>query len=317
MKMRRTVIAAIILAALFMLYLGASGWFVSQIAGSILTVSDAREKQPDPVPSNPFELGYRGDPKTALGYAFEDVTVPTELGAAPAWLVPAKGATNIAAIYVHGIIGHREDGYRHLSVLHGADIPVLLITYRNDVGAPLSGEKQYAFGLTEWKDIDAAVTFMRGRGIDRIILVGESMGGAIVGQFLMHSNQSDKIAALIFDSPALDGRAVICRLTEGLRLPLASAIEPVAAWILSLRQPVAVSNAVSVKAVARFPGPLFLAHGTGDRIVPASISDLVVTSRYGSTMYLKTHAGHLHSWHENPEIYRRQLSAFLTPLLSP
>ena len=75
--MRKIVIAAIVLIALFVLYLDGSGWFVAHIASTILTVSDAREKWPDPTPSDPFELGYQGDPKTALGYDFEEVTVPT------------------------------------------------------------------------------------------------------------------------------------------------------------------------------------------------------------------------------------------------
>lgn len=312
--MKRTPWALTLLGALFLAYLAGSGWFVAKVAGSILTVSDTREERLAPAPSSPFELGYRGDPRAAFGLAFEDVTIETELGPAPAWLVPAEGSSATAAIYVHGIMGHREDGYRHLSVLHAAGVPVLLITYRNDAGAPLSSEKQYAFGLTEWKDLDAAVTFLTSRGTGKIILVGESMGGAIVGQFLMNSRQSGRIAALVLDSPALDGRAVIRRLAHGMRLPLASWIEPVALRILALRQPVALDKAVSLEAVASFPGPLFIAHGTGDRIVPSTISDRVVTARFGATTYLKTHADHLRSWHENPQAYRRELMGFLAML---
>jgi hypothetical protein len=89
-----------------------------------------------PNPTDPFEIGYRGDPKTALGLDFETVTYPTELGPAEAWLVPAPTPSKTWAVYIHGIRGIRENGYRQLSILNQAGIPTLLITYRNDVGAP-------------------------------------------------------------------------------------------------------------------------------------------------------------------------------------
>src|SRR5688572_8248969 len=51
---------------------------------------------------DPFTLGYRGDPKAAFGFEFETVAVPTELGPAEGWLVPADGGS-LWAIYVHGV----------------------------------------------------------------------------------------------------------------------------------------------------------------------------------------------------------------------
>lgn len=60
---------------------------------------------------DPFALGVRGDPQSALGLAFETVTIETPLGLAPAWLVPASGGpTGLGANYVDGIASARKDG---------------------------------------------------------------------------------------------------------------------------------------------------------------------------------------------------------------
>ncbi|MFZ5672048.1 MAG: alpha/beta hydrolase [Pseudomonadota bacterium] len=312
--MKKFVTLISVLAAIFLAYIAGSGWIIAHNARDLLTVAQT-ERPKHPV-LNPFAIGFRGDPHSAFGYSFEEVKIATELGLAPAWLVPAGGAANIAAIYVHGIAGLRENGYRHLSVLHKAGIPVLLITYRNDADAPLSLERQYAFGLTEWRDLDAAVSFLRQRGITRIILVGESMGGAIVGQFLMHSEQAKSIVALVLDSPALDSRAIIRNLISQFGFPLPAAIEPVVHSFLALQLTVPLTDANSVAAVAAFPGPLFIAHGAGDRLVPMSISDAVFSTRHGPTTFIRTDAGHLQSWHQDAGRYRRALSGFIEQLLS-
>ena len=132
-------------------------------------------------------MGYRGDPEQAFGLPFQSVSVDTPGGPAPAWLIPpaANAAPDgSAAIFVHGIGGAREDGYPYLRALHEAGLPVLLITYRNDPEAPRAPDGLRLFGLTEWEDLDAAALWLQARGARKIVLVGASMGGGIVGQFL-------------------------------------------------------------------------------------------------------------------------------------
>jgi hypothetical protein len=78
---------------------------------------------------------YEGNPQQALGMRFSNVAVPDELGRMPAWLI--AGRTHTWAIVVHGINGDRENNLRIVPTLHRAGLPTLLITYREDVGAPL------------------------------------------------------------------------------------------------------------------------------------------------------------------------------------
>ncbi len=272
---------------------------------------------------DPYQLGYRGDPQQAFGIAFETVHFTGELGEMPAWFVPpAKTAISpeIAAIYVHGIAGHREDGYRHMSVLREAGIPVLLINYRNDDNAPQSSDGIYSFGLSEWRDLDSAARYLRQRGFKRLIIAGESLGGAITGAFLKNIELQDRvrpyqIEALLLDSPALSFAMVVRHHIRNLHLPLSGLIEPVALKLFAYKHGTDLQQADSLNAVANFNGRLFVSHGSGDRIVPVNISDTLVTSRYNLTHYLKTHADHLQGWHENPERYRQAMLEFLKPVI--
>ena len=269
-----------------------------------------------PTPSEPFEIGYHGDPKTALGLDFQTVSYPTEPGPAEAWLVPAATPSKTWAVYVHGIRGIRENGYKQLSILNQAGISTLMITYRNDVGAPSSVPPYYAFGLTEWRDLDAAIGWALGHGAERIVLVAESMGGGLAGQFLVHSDKTKSVVALMLDAPALDFPAIADSEIERRHLPTLG-ISALALDSAALTAPVSLSDAVAINAVAAFPGPLFLAHGSGDQMVPVTISDRLVKMRSAPTVYLRTAADHLESFKENPDRYRSEMLAFLKGLGPP
>ncbi len=285
---------------------------LARVVDRTLTVGTMAAIFAGPPPEDPFALGFRGDPRTALGLAFEDATVETPLGPAPAWFVPAAGGPpGLGAITVHGIAGAREDGYRHLSVLHPAGIPTLLITYRNDPGAPASPDGRYHFGLSEWQDVEAAIAWMAARGHGRIVLAAESMGGAIAAQLLARSAAAGRIAALVLDSPALDAPLVVANLAEALGFPAPALIVPAALALLAQQGGPELSRAVAFDPVAGFPGPLFLAQGTADRLVPPAIADALLARRQGVTVHLRTMADHLQSWHAAPEAYRSELRAFL------
>jgi hypothetical protein len=286
------------------------GFVLWRVAAGILTVGPLAEALAGaPSPEDPLALGYRGDPAGALGLPFDTVAIRTPLGAAPAWFVPGEAATG--AIFVHGIAGAREDGYRALSILGDAGIPTLLITYRNDPGAPSDPSGAYAFGLAEWRDLEAAVRWMDARGHDEIVLVAESMGGGIAGQFLARSGLSGNVVALALDAPALDARAVLRHVAHGADLPLPRAVAPVAELWLALLGPVDLRGARVIDVVAGFEGPLFLAHGTADRVVPVGIYDTVLARREGPTVSLRTDGDHLMSHAEDPVAYRAAFERFL------
>ncbi|MBP6878152.1 MAG: alpha/beta hydrolase [Phenylobacterium sp.] len=310
---RRAAWAGGVLAALAAAYLAIGGVLTARVLTRVLTVPPASALLAGAPPTDPFALGYRGDPKAAFGYDFQTVDIPGELGPAPAWLVPGAGGAKgeVWAVYVHGIAGLRENGYRHLSVLHAAGLPTLLISYRNDPGAPASPSGEYQFGLSEWRDLDAAVAYAEANGAERIVLVAESMGGGIAGQFLARSPRAAKVSALVLDAPALDFPAVVESLLSARGLPFSGTLARGGMWLRTARGGFDGNDAVTLPIIRDFRGPLFVAHGGGDTIVPVSISDRLATQRHGATTYLRSQADHLASWQEDPALYRAQLRAFL------
>jgi fermentation-respiration switch protein FrsA (DUF1100 family) len=308
--LRRTGIAVVVIAALYFVIGGVGGglflsWLLTP--GNVDWSGANR-----PAPSDPLTIGYRGDPMQALGLPFQTISYETELGPAQAWLVPAAEPTKTWAVFVHGVGGIRANGYRQLSMLHEAGITTLMITYRNDRGAPKSTPPLFSFGLTEWRDLDAAVGWMLDNGAGRIVLVAESMGGAIAGQFLEHSDRTGSIAAVALDAPALDMPASVARLAEYVHVPLSGWLAPIAVRVASFATGAALNDAVVLDAVAAFPRPVFVAHGSADPLVPISVSERLVEMRQGKpTTFLWTKADHLHSYAEEPEEYRAKFLGFL------
>jgi alpha-beta hydrolase superfamily lysophospholipase len=253
-------------------------------------------------------MTYEGNPTQALGLPFANVAVPDELGPMPAWLVPGHSAT--WAILVHGINADRRDGLRIVPPLHASGLPTLLITYREDVGAPASPDGKHHMGLTEWRDLQAAVRYALSRGARRLVLVGYSMGGAIVAQFMERSPLAHRVAALVLDAPALNWKAILSFNATEMGLP-SFAADPVE-WMIGLRIDADWSSLDAVRHTAAFHVPILLFHGTSDTLVPISISDAFARAlpRW-VTYYRVPGAEHVESWNVDPQLYDRRVAAFL------
>ena len=313
--MRVVVFVALLVVAALGAYVGITGYFLAHAATGLLKVGNisAILSTAEP-PTDALALGYRGDPMAALSLPFQTVSLDTPLGPAEAWLVPASGDERGHAIYVHGIAGAREDGYRALSILHEAGWSVLLISYRNDPAAPAAPEGTYGFGLTEWPDLEAAVAKMAPGDSDRVLVVADSMGGAILGQFLAQSPLAPRVGAVALDSPAISFGAIIDHLAAQSSKPLPAVIGWAAKRILPFQNSLPLAGAEVAATFQAFPGPLFIAHGSADRIVPIGPSQAMAAARTAPTVTLWTGADHLGSYTEDPQAYRAAFEDFLTPL---
>lgn len=314
--MRLVVFFALLLGLALVGYLAIAGYFLAHGTASLLRLGPiAAALATASPPEDPLALGYRGNPMQALTLPFQTVPIETPLGPAEAWLVPANGPEAGRAIYVHGIAGAREDGYRHLSMLHEAGWSVLLISYRNDPAAPAAPEGMYGFGLLEWPDLEAAVDYMSpGPDGPGLLIVAESMGGAILGQFLAQSALADRVGAVALDSPAISFSAVVRHLAASKGQPLSGPMAWVALQILPYKTGLTLSGAEVADIFATFPGPLFIAHGAGDPIVPLAPSEALAAARAGETVSLWTGADHLGSFAEDPAAYREAFARFLAGL---
>lgn len=141
-----------------------------------------------------------------LGLPVTSVEISTELGEAPAWVFPApEGAGDERwVIQVHGWGASRQEGLRAVQVFHDAGFTCLLASYRNDGDAPESADRRYGLGGTEWRDIEAAIDYAVSQGARSVVLMGWSMGGAVVLQTITRSPSAQHVAGIVLESPVID-----------------------------------------------------------------------------------------------------------------
>lgn len=258
-----------------------------------------------------------GPTPAALGLSYESVTFRGPLGRYPAWIVPAAPGSTAGstwAITVNGKSLSRLDCMKIVPVLHRQGMTVMMATYRNDVGAPASPDGQVGYGSTEWTDLQAAVRYARSRGAERVVLVGYSMGGAIVMSFLDHSPLARTVSFVILDSPVLDFSSTVDFGARRQRLPLVGTHLPqsltdVAKWDASLRYGI---DWASMDYLSQEPPvPVLLFQGTADRTVPPYTSTDLARLYPGRVTYVVTPgAGHLQSWNLHPSRYDRHVARF-------
>jgi uncharacterized protein len=251
---------------------------------------------------------YSGDPGQAFGLPFADVGFPDALGPMPAWVVPGRRDT--WAILVHGINGTPQLGLRLVPALHRAGLPTMLITYREDLGAPPSPDGFHHMGLTEWRDLDAAARYALARGARRLVLVGASMGGSIVTQFMQHSPLASRVDGIVLDAPALDWKRVLEFNATEMGLP-AFTSAPLE-WAIGARIDVDWDDLDALQHSDDLQLPILLFHGDEDEVVPISLSeDFADELPRWVDFYPAPRAGHVESWNVDPPLYERRLDDFL------
>lgn len=252
-----------------------------------------------------------GNPLTARGIPYERVLVRGELGPMPAWRVEGRGET--WAIFVHGINADPQGGLRILPTLRSAGLHTLLITYRNDPGAPPSPDGLHHLGATEWRDLQAAARYALTHGARRLVLVGFSMGGAIVTQFMERSPLAGRVAGLLLDSPALSWKPTLSLAARERGLPSFAAI-PVR-WVVSARIDVSWDELDALQHADDLRLPILLFHGTADDVVPISTSaDLASELPRWVEFHRVPRAAHIASWNVNPASYDRHVRSFVERL---
>jgi uncharacterized protein len=251
---------------------------------------------------------YAANPRAALGLPSTTIAIPDELGPMPAWRVAGRSET--WAIVVHGINDDPQVGLRIAPALHRAGLPSLLITYREDLGAPASPDGLHHMGLTEWRDLAAAARYALAHGARRLILIGYSMGGALITQFMERSPLAPRVAGLVLDAPVLDWKSTIAFNATQMGLPGFTAT-PVD-WMIGARIDADWNSLDAAQHPEDFHLPILLFHGTEDKVVPISDSDSFAAelSRW-VTYHRVARAGHTESWNVDPKLYERQLAAFL------
>jgi pimeloyl-ACP methyl ester carboxylesterase len=204
-------------------------------------------------------------------------------------------------------------------VLHGAGLPNLVVSYRNDGEAPRSRAGAYALGASEWRDVDAAISYALRHGADRVILMGWSMGGAVALQAAVSSGNRDRIAGLILDSPVVDWRTVL-RFQAALarvRAPLPDlamgALQvPFTARLSGADDAISFDRLDMVARADELRAPILILHSEDDGFVPVDASHALRDARPDLvTMPRFTVARHTKLWNYDQAAWSEAITSWL------
>jgi len=265
---------------------------------------------------------YAGTPAQALGLDHTDIEIETDLGPMPAWFVPPAAGVPTRetwAVLVHGRGATREEALRALPVLHRLGFRALVVSYRNDPGAPKGTTGRYHLGEAEWADVEAAVLHALDAGASDVVLFGWSMGGAIVLQMISRSWLADRVRAVVLDAPVLDWRDVLRHHARLNNVPdavgrLSQAVleSRGARRMIGVEQPLDFDRLDWVTRAEELALPILLIHSDDDEFVPSGPSRRLAQTRPDLVTYVPSKgARHTKEWNVDPEGWDTAVTRFL------
>jgi pimeloyl-ACP methyl ester carboxylesterase len=285
----------------------------------VLEGVDAGELRVGPARWNQYY--FVGDPTNALGLPTRDVEIDAEIGTLAAWEVPAAdGVSARWAILVHGRGAPRDECLRAVPVLHDLGFTALIPSYRNDLGAPSSSDGRYSLGLSEWRDLEAALLYAVEAGAKEIVLFGWSMGGAIILQTLDRSWLSDRVRAVVLDAPVIDWADVMRHhgAINKIPGPIGSLSRSLighrwARRLVGVHEPIDVALTNWEHRADELQHPTLLIHSLEDEFVPAGPSISLAAKRPDLVRFEPwREARHTKEWNVDPERWDAVVRAFLT-----
>jgi pimeloyl-ACP methyl ester carboxylesterase len=253
----------------------------------------------------------RPDP---LGLPYKDVGIPVANGTAPAWQFPPSDASagdsgGTWAIHIHGLGGKKSGALRGVPVADRLGYTSLVVSFRNDGEAPASADRRYHLGQSEWRDVDAAVTYAVDQGASQIVLFGWSLGGTIALQLPLESEFRDRIVGLVLDAPVIDWTSTLMANAKSSMLPRWIAVlglrileSPRLCWIAGLGTALNLRALDGVARADELRPPALVIHSERDRSTPFAVSRRFVDRRRDlATLVTFPSVEHTQEWNVDPE----------------
>jgi dipeptidyl aminopeptidase/acylaminoacyl peptidase len=258
-----------------------------------------------------------------LGLPFEATTVRSGDLELPAWFIPARGGTPGPGVaLVHGWESARDRTLPNAVFLNAAGFHCLAIDVRGHGANPAETLPLSAgeFGL----DAGAAFAALVERPEVTVgAIAGHSMGA--IGAILAAA-ADPRVAAVVATSGPADPYRLTRQTFHLANLPIPDPIAYPLAW-LTTRVYLAprghtVAEVSAARAIARYRGPVLLAHGDADQVVPfrhmgrlAAAARATRTAPDAAPVETLVIPGGQHSWLYEDARYRSALARFLATAL--
>ena len=254
-------------------------------------------------------------PKSVVNIEYEDIFYQSDIGQFPAYLT-SSGDDGVV-IFVHGFRGdYSREVFAQLRAKDLMDMGFrsMIISYRNDRGLPKDPSGIFQYGVSEWKDIDAAIDEAR-KISENVVLWGISGGGGPVSSWIQNTDDISKVSGIIYEAPVISFWESV-EVNGAARFPwLPQGLFSYFKIVTELRYGVDFDSMDFRDAVINSDIPVLLFHGDDDEWVPVEMSDLIAESRNKNFTYIRSeNVGHVTSWNADPENYVLQMSEFLSSL---
>jgi pimeloyl-ACP methyl ester carboxylesterase len=261
---------------------------------------------------------------SALGLAFESLTVRSGGIDLPAWWIPARfGAPGPAVLLVHGWESARDRTLPNAQILHAIGMHVLTLDIRGHGENPAEELPLTAgeFGLDALAGVHALLERL---DVTAVGILGHSMGG--IGALLAAAAEP-RVRAVVAASTPADPYRLTRQTFRLARLPLPGPFAWPLAWLTThvFLEPRGhtVRSVSAARAIETYTGPVLLIHGDADRVVPfGHLRTLERAARRarddepgtGDVEVLEIPGGE-HSWLYEFAAYRGTVARFLTEAL--
>jgi uncharacterized protein len=251
------------------------------VVGAALWSSLRLTRRPTPDPArSPAELGLPYEEVAFL--AADGITLR-------GWLMPAPRPRG-TLILLHGWSGSMDADLDYVPALHEHGYTVLTFDFR---AHGRSGGDVVSLGFYERRDVEAAVDFLRRRGLERVGLFGLSMGASTA---IVAAPAIPSVRAVVADGAfARPMQAVAGSLAaRGVPTPLAALVAQLAIWFAGARLGCHLDDAAPLHWVALLaPRGLFLISGEDDpHVPPADVRALYARAGMPKELWIQAGAGH-------------------------
>ena len=241
-----------------------------------------------------------------LGLAYEEVRFKTRDGVElVGWFLPAKGPALGTVLQLHGNAENISTHFTSLAWMPAQGFNVFIFDYRGyggSQGAPSLEGAQI--------DIDAAMNALLARSdvdASRVVMWGQSLGGALAAYYVAHSPRRDRLRALILESAFSDYTDIVQeKFADHL-------ITWPFQWIPLLSVDDRFSPLPGMASIS--PLPLLILHGDRDLIVPMHHGQrLYDAAREPKQIWIVPGAGHIQTMGDPAQ--RDRLVAWLREVLA-